>query len=246
MTSEARREFAIGARLQELLHELNLTQARAAELAGLDRSAINDIIRDNNPQISVRKLKQILDGLGVTMGRFFKEPSLELTESDAALAHDFHGLLARQLATDATLKERRHREPAKGLRQRKRRAPHKVSRGLASGGPRETYPDVHHLPDETIPPDYYKRGARLAYEVDGDSMIGDGIMHGAVLYVRPTVDVAALDGKIAICKLKGSDYVKRIDTRSGQILLHSSNLKYDPIPVDEDADDFRLIGEVIQ
>lgn len=245
MISGASGEFPIGARLQELLHELDLTQADAAALAGVDPSTINDIVRNKSPQLSARKLKQILDGIGVTMGRFFKEPSLLLTEHDAALAEEFQELLGRFLATDATLKEGRRQRPARGPARRRKPAARTVQRGIASAGPREAVPDVHHLPNETIPADHYAKGARLAYEVDGDSMIGVGIFHGGVLFVRPTIDVAALDGKIAICKLNGADYVKRVDTRSGRILLHSENPRYEAMPVDEDADDFRAIGEVI-
>jgi SOS-response transcriptional repressor LexA len=237
-------DFAIGARLQEILHELGLTQAAAAELAGVDPSTINDIIKNKSPQLSVRKLKQILDGLGVTMGRFFREPSLTLTEHDAALAEDFRELLGRFLETDAALKAQRGQRRPQTSRRRKA-ASRTVVRGVVSAGPREMVPDVHHLPMQTIPADFYARGARLAYEVEGDSMIEAGIFNGAILFVRPTIDVAALDGRIAICRLNGAEYVKRVDTRSGRILLHSENPRYAPMPVDEDVDSFRAIGEVI-
>jgi SOS-response transcriptional repressor LexA len=238
-------ERAIGVRLERLLRELGLTQTEAAERAGVDPSTIHNIVRLKSPRPSAQLLKQILDGLGVTMGRFFGEPSLELTESDAALLHECHELLGRWLAADTALRAARQQQPRPSLRRRRRRTTAKVKRGVASAGPRETYPDVHRLPDETIPPDYYKAGARLAYEVDGDSMIGAGIVHTAIVYVRPTQHLERLDGKIAICRLNGSDYVKRVDTRGGRILLRSENPLYEPLPVDEDVDTFSVVGEVI-
>jgi len=238
------RPATIGDRLREILTELRITQREAAERAGVDPSTINDIVQNRRPRVSADLLKRILDGIGVTIGRFFKEPSIELTDRHAELAEEFRRFLDEFIAADAALKAAR-RQQAPVREKATRRGTRRVRRSHDAAERHATVSDVRALPNETIPPEYYRRGARLAYRVDGDSMIGAGIYDGSLLYVRPTVDRAAVDGQIVICLLNGAEYVKRLDLRGGQIHLSSENPRYPPIPVDEEMDAFRLVGVVL-
>src|SRR5438067_201969 len=131
---------------------------------------------------------------------------LELTDRHAELAQEFRSFLDEFISADAAVKAaRRQRPPVED--KTTRRPSRKARRREALAQRHETVSDVHSLPNETIPPEYYRRGARLAYQVDSDSMIGAGIFEGSVLYVRPTLDRASVDGQIVICLLNGSEYV---------------------------------------
>lgn len=237
------RPATIGDRLREILTEIGISQREAAERAGVDPSTINDIVQNRRPRVSADLLKRILDGIGVPIGRFYKEPSLELTDRHAQLAEEFRHFLGEFIAADAAVKAARRQQATVGEKKTSRGG-RRVERSRAAGR-HEPVSDVRNLPNETIPPEYYRRGARLAYQVDSDSMIGAGIYDGSLLYVRPTLDRAAADGQIVICLLNGAEYVKRLDLRGGQVHLHSENPRYPAMPVDEEEDTFRLVGVVL-
>jgi phage repressor protein C with HTH and peptisase S24 domain len=77
-------------------------------------------------------------------------------------------------------------------------------------------------------------------------MIDVGITHRDILFVKPVPDPRDAAGRVVICVVGGSEYVKQLDLREGRIRLLSRNgEKYKPMDIDEDEDDFRLIGIVI-
>lgn len=96
-----------------------------------------------------------------------------------------------------------------------------------------------------IPHAFKFRGARLAYEAMGDSMIGAGIADRDLLYIKQTRSTADAAGRIVVCRLDGCEYVKVLDVRAGAIRLLSRNERYPPIEVAEGADCFELIGIVV-
>jgi SOS-response transcriptional repressor LexA len=101
-------------------------------------------------------------------------------------------------------------------------------------------------PEREIPTHYHGLGARLIYKAEGDSMIDVGITDRDILFVQPLTDPRAAAGKIVICLVSGSEYVKQLDLRGGRIRLLSRNGdRYAQMDIDEEADDFRLIGVVI-
>ena len=95
-----------------------------------------------------------------------------------------------------------------------------------------------------IPRVYAARGARVAYEASGDSMIGVGIADRDVLFVKPTRSTREASGRVVVCRLDGSEYVKVLDLRGGRIRLLSRNDQHPPIEVAE-ASRFELIGIVV-
>jgi phage repressor protein C with HTH and peptisase S24 domain len=92
-----------------------------------------------------------------------------------------------------------------------------------------------------IPRAYAVRGARLAYEASGDSMIGAGITDRDLLYVKPTRNMREAAGKIVVCRVDTADYVKVLDVRAGRTRLLSRNERYPPIELTE----FELVGIVV-
>ena len=78
--------------------------------------------------------------------------------------------------------------------------------------------------------------------VDGDSMIGDGILHGDKVLIRPNTE--PVNGEIAAVQV-GNDYratLKHVRFRPGRskITLEASNSRYRPVVVP--AGDVRIAG----
>lgn len=72
-----------------------------------------------------------------------------------------------------------------------------------------------------------------------------GFLDRDLLFVRPESNPAAANGKNAVARVDGSPYVKRLDLTGGRIRLLSTNERYGPMVVDEDAQKFELVGVVV-
>lgn len=100
-------------------------------------------------------------------------------------------------------------------------------------------------PGVEIPRAYVNRGARIVYEASGDSMIGAGIAERDLLFVRPLRSTREATGKVVICRIDGSEYVRVLDVRGGRIRLLSRNDRYPPMEVAEGSQRFELVGVVV-
>jgi SOS-response transcriptional repressor LexA len=96
-----------------------------------------------------------------------------------------------------------------------------------------------------IPHTFKLRGARLAYEAAGDSMLGAGIADRDLLYVKPTRSTREGAGRVVVCRIEDTEYARILDVRAGTIRLLSRNDRYPPIEVPETAAGFELIGIVV-
>ncbi|CAN5576911.1 transcriptional repressor LexA [soil metagenome] len=111
---------------------------------------------------------------------------------------------------------------------------------IAAGVPihaQENVEDMVPIPTEMV------RNANGAFvlRVQGDSMIGDGILQGDLVVIRP--QATANQGDIVAALLGEEATVKRIDFSSKGVKLIASNPAYQPIPVDNEES--RIIGRVI-
>ncbi len=79
--------------------------------------------------------------------------------------------------------------------------------------------------------------------VKGESMKGAGIMDEDMVVVRP--QAAAENGEIVAALLGNEATVKRFQQRSGQVVLESENPEFEPIVVNPDRQDFRIVGVVV-
>ena len=96
-----------------------------------------------------------------------------------------------------------------------------------------------------VDPAVFCRGEDDVYalRVRGTSMIGDGIMPGDLVVVRP--QSTAEDGELVAAMIDGSATVKRYEKRKGVIYLIPSNPSMDPIIVNpEDQVDFKILGSI--
>lgn len=96
-----------------------------------------------------------------------------------------------------------------------------------------------------VDPTLFSRGGEDCYalRVRGTSMIGDGIMPGDIVVVRP--QRTAEDGELIAAMIDGSATVKRYEKRKGIIRLMPSNPEMEPIVVrPEDGADFKILGSI--
>ena len=94
-----------------------------------------------------------------------------------------------------------------------------------------------------IPRAFAVRGARLAYEAAGDSMIGAGIADRDLLFVKPTRSAREAAGRVVVCRVDAAEYVRVFDVRGGRTRLLSRNERYPPLELSEGR--FELIGIVV-
>ena len=78
----------------------------------------------------------------------------------------------------------------------------------------------------------------FALRVQGDSMVGAGILSGDKVVVRP--QPTAMDGQIVVARIGDEATVKRLSRRNGQVWLLPENPNYEPI----DGSEAELIGLV--
>jgi len=78
--------------------------------------------------------------------------------------------------------------------------------------------------------------------VDGDSMVGAGILPGSLLVVDR--GVTAAEGDVVVARLGDELCVKRLSLEGGTVRLLSENVLYPPIEVAEGVD-FEVWGRVM-
>ncbi|RLC39599.1 MAG: hypothetical protein DRH51_06860 [Candidatus Coatesbacteria bacterium] len=93
--------------------------------------------------------------------------------------------------------------------------------------------------DRSIVPD----GAAFMLEVTGDSMIGDHIVDGDLVLVRPNPQPP--EGTIVVAVIDDEATVKRLGRVEGRPALVPSNPAFSPIPLDEEVREIRIVGEVV-
>jgi repressor LexA len=96
----------------------------------------------------------------------------------------------------------------------------------------------------SVPSTFAKDEDHFALRVQGDSMVGAGILDGDIVVVRPQDQ--AKDGDIVAALVPGpaedEATVKRFKQRSGRVTLVPENPKMEPIDMPKDG---RILGQVV-
>lgn len=85
-------------------------------------------------------------------------------------------------------------------------------------------------------------GRHFALAVEGDSMIGAGILDGDLVVVRQ--QPVAEDGDVVVALLGDEATVKRLSIHDERIELRPENPMYRPIAIEPD-DELRIVGKVV-
>lgn len=113
---------------------------------------------------------------------------------------------------------------------------------VAAGNPIEAIEN----PTNTISvPRYLLKGGfrYFALTVKGDSMIEAGILEGDVIVCRSTKD--ARNGQIVVAVVNGEATVKTFSHQKKSIELLPANKNYSPIVIDEQVEDFKIVGNLV-
>lgn len=100
--------------------------------------------------------------------------------------------------------------------------------------------------DETIPlPKALLGGVESAFvlEVNGESMIEDGILHGDYVVVASGVPVR--NGDIAAVRIEDEATVKRVYREGKRIRLQPANSAFEPIILEDDGRTVEIAGKVV-
>ncbi len=79
--------------------------------------------------------------------------------------------------------------------------------------------------------------------VKGDSLKDAYIFSGDVVIVNPNLEPA--NGKIVVAILDDAAVVKRFFKKSTSIELHSENKEYEPIVIEKNYANFKMVGNVV-
>jgi SOS-response transcriptional repressor LexA len=239
----------IASRLRDLLEQRRMTQSRLAELAGIPNETVNRIVRETTKNPGVLTMSKIANALGVTVGWFLEERGFEFSADDRLELRRFliwgEGILKATQPVNADL------QPANAAAVRLGRRPPVRSPRRGHAVPvsatdwRESFGDRREEQDVDIPEEFAQRGATLIFRAEGESMIGDHIGDGDLLYVREEAEPRRARGRIVVCVVSGSPYVKRLEFAGRKIRLVSANEKFAPMVVDEDNVDWSLVGIVV-
>jgi repressor LexA len=110
---------------------------------------------------------------------------------------------------------------------------------VAAGKPIEAVenPDTIEVPSSMV-----GDGRNFVLKVQGDSMVGDGILDGDYVVVRK--QTTSETGQTVVAMLGNEATVKRIYYKPGRVELHPANPAMAPILV-EAEEDFRIEGVVV-
>ncbi len=119
--------------------------------------------------------------------------------------------------------------------------PRPVLGEVAAGNPLTIYPDAI----DTIELPAIARVPRDSFllKVKGDSLKDAYIFEGDVIIVNP--DLEARNGQIVVAVLDDAAVVKRFYKKRNRIELHSENPEYEPIIIEKNYENFKLVGVVI-
>ncbi len=109
---------------------------------------------------------------------------------------------------------------------------------IAAGKPIEPLPD-----DQTVDvPPTFAEPDNYALKVQGDSMVGEGVLDGDVIIVRRVDEARSREMVVAI--INGEATLKRLVQQGGKVELHPANPRYPVITIGPE-DDFRIQGVAI-
>ncbi|MBU1101376.1 MAG: transcriptional repressor LexA [Bacteroidetes bacterium] len=120
-------------------------------------------------------------------------------------------------------------------------SPRPVLGEVAAGNPLTIYPDAVDSVD--LPAIANMPRDSFLLRVKGDSLKDAYIFSGDIVIVNPGLE--ARNGQFVVAVLEDSAVVKRFVKKSNTIELHSENPEYEPIIVQADYDQFKLVGVVV-
>jgi SOS-response transcriptional repressor LexA len=227
-------------RLRAAIDAKNISHAWVAEEVGMTAGALSNILTGKAKDPSFFTVLAIARAIKEPLSAIADDPSIFWTNEELSRLRETGEWLVRRTTSDhaGTSLEIPPRE--KG-RSRRNVAVHPV----AAGAGVELYPDAFEMPRKRIPARYKKLHADAVFSVQGESMTGENILPGDLLYVHRTRATAEAIRRIVVCSVDDMILVKRLGTRGRKLILESAHREHKTMTVDEDSSRFRLIGIVV-
>jgi transcriptional regulator with XRE-family HTH domain len=239
-------------RLIEAIVRSDVKRSWLADEVGISKSTLSRIESGEKEIVDVRLFNRLVRALGQRPSAFFGESESPFLTWDLQTIREAVTLLYEKFVRPDSVPAEPNAQFLTGKLSRRRGVtlpsdPKRVAkRYRAAATPdRETFHDDDEAPEREIPAHYAGLGAKHVFKAEGDSMTGAGITNRDILFVRPESDPRAANGKVVVCRVAGSEYVKILKINRGRIHLVSANERYDPRVVDEEVDNFELIGVVV-
>jgi SOS-response transcriptional repressor LexA len=231
--------MTLGERLRAAIDARKLSHAWVAEEVGMTAASLSSILTGKTTDPSFFTVLAIARVIGEPISALVDDPLHIWTNEE----------LGRLIESGRWLYERATRERAGrplDIPPRKKARPVRAQvHPVAASAGGVVYPDAFELPQKRIPARYSRMNADSVFSVRGDSMTGEAIFPGDLLYVRRTPQIDAAIGKIVVCVVEDMLLVKRLATRGEQLVLASAHPDHPPMMVDENSSRFHLIGIVV-
>jgi SOS-response transcriptional repressor LexA len=197
--------------------------ARAiAEAIGVDENTISRVREGKVLNPGIELLKGIARETGTTVGALLDEQPRAFSPEDERELQRIRGWIDSRLATIDALREPNAAVVAAGAATREKRVADQPQQ-------RTEHP--------------FGPEAHLVLRALGESMTGDGILPGDLLYATPADPAQAWPlGRVVACRSAAGIFVKRLVSEHGRRFLVSAHRDYRPIAVDES---FELLGVVL-
>jgi transcriptional regulator with XRE-family HTH domain len=239
-------------RLIEAIARSGVKRSWLAEEVGISKSTLSRIENGEKEIVDVRLFNRLVRALGQQPSAFLGESASPFLTWDLQTIREAVTLLYEKFVRPDPVPAGPNAQFLTGRLSRRRGVtvpsdPKRVAkRYRAAATPdRETFHDDDDAPEREIPAHYAGLGAKHVFKAEGDSMTGIGITDRDILFVRPESDPRAANGKVVVCRVAGSEYVKILKINRGRIQLVSANERYGLRDVDEEIDNFELIGIVV-
>lgn len=226
-------------RLRAAIDAKNISHGWVAEEVGMTPGALSAILTGTTRDPSFFTVLAIARAIKEPLSALVDDPSIYWTNEELSRLRETGEWLVKRTNPEHVGSSLEIPPREKG-RSRKNVAVYPV----AAGGV-ELYPDAFEMPRKRIPARFKKLYADAVFAVQGESMTGENILPGDLLYVHRTRATAEAIRRIVVCSVDDMILVKRLGTRGRKLILQSAHREHKTMTVDEDSSRFQLIGIVV-
>ncbi len=220
-----------GRRIKRLLEEQKIKQLVVAADLKISEAQVTRILNDST-DMRVGQLEYFADLLNIPAWALLghkKSHAVELVKA----VQNFIDLVAPMVAPSRSVETLEARPEARLV----------TLLRVAATPDNETYDDDPEPRQYEVPREFYRPHV-AGFEVVGDSMSGDGIVSGDVVFTRPPRDEVDADGEIVVCRVDGYRHLKQLLHRGDKVHLVSSAPKRRSWVVAPEDHDFEVLGIV--
>ena len=237
--------MSLGQRIRAAIDARGLKDVWVAQGAGISTTTLSNITRGLTGDPSLSVIVAIADVLDESVDALLGRPGHPLLKPEQDTLRTAADIITQRILP-APNEQKVATTP---LPRRKRlRAPRSIPAPRVAATPKnEVFTDVREVRKHEIPRDLRHIGVHRAFTVEGDSMIGAGILPGDLLYVRTDVTREEANGRIVVCRYETFECVKRLRILpDGSVTLASENAKYDDVTLTpEEAAALEVYGVVV-